>query len=58
MSTLICPECRHALHTEGEPQEGQQITCTECGARLEVISVTPLEVDWFFYEPSYEQDEA
>jgi lysine biosynthesis protein LysW len=58
MTAPVCPECGSAITEGGEPHEGQQITCTQCGARLEIINLAPFELDWFFCEPCYELDEV
>ena len=58
MAAPACPECGSAIHEGDEPHEGQRITCVQCGARLEVINLVPLELDWFYIEPCYEMDEV
>ena len=58
MVAPVCPECGGAIPAGGEPREGQQITCAECGARLEVINLLPLELDWVFWEPCCEPEEV
>ena len=37
---LFCPVCRMQFPTE-EPEEGMVETCTICGAKVEVVSITP-----------------
>jgi lysine biosynthesis protein LysW len=46
-----CPECGFLLEV-GEPVEGQRLTCPRCHARLEIVSLEPLELDWAYNEPS------
>ncbi len=58
MAAPICLECGNVIRESEEPHEGQQITCAECGARLEVINLVPLELDWFYCEPCYEQTDV
>jgi alpha-aminoadipate carrier protein LysW len=42
----ICPECEADIDVdEFDVDKGDLITCTECGTQLEVISVTPIELD-------------
>jgi alpha-aminoadipate carrier protein LysW len=44
MST--CPECEAVIDVdEDEVAKGDVITCLECGSDLEVVSLTPLELD-------------
>jgi hypothetical protein len=51
MCATRCPECRELLQGADRLQEGEQITCVHCGARLEVITLVPLELDWVYAEP-------
>jgi alpha-aminoadipate/glutamate carrier protein LysW len=40
-----CPECDNLLDIdEDEVEEGETITCDECGTELEVVSTEPLQV--------------
>jgi alpha-aminoadipate carrier protein LysW len=40
-----CPECENDLDVElDEVEEGDVITCDECGAEYEVVGVEPLEL--------------
>ena len=41
----ICPECDHSLKLGAHPREGQQVMCLECKTPLEVVSLSPLELD-------------
>ena len=41
----LCPECDTPLDIDvDEVEEGETITCNECGTELEVVSVEPLEI--------------
>jgi len=41
----ICPECDNLLDIdEDEVEEGETITCDECGTDLEIVSSDPLEL--------------
>ena len=40
-----CPECDNELDIElDEVEEGDVITCEECGTEFEVVGVEPLEL--------------
>jgi alpha-aminoadipate carrier protein LysW len=40
-----CPECENNLDIEvDEVEEGDLITCEECGSEFEVVGVEPLEL--------------
>ena len=41
----ICPECDNPLTVDvDEVDEGETVTCDECGTELEIISLEPLEL--------------
>jgi alpha-aminoadipate carrier protein LysW len=41
----LCPECDTALNIDvDDVEEGETVTCDECGAELEIVSVEPLEI--------------
>jgi alpha-aminoadipate carrier protein LysW len=52
MAIATCVECDEEIELSGRLQLGQMVLCDSCGARLEIVSVNPLEVDW-----AYEDDE-
>jgi alpha-aminoadipate carrier protein LysW len=40
-----CPECENPLDIElDEVEEGDTVTCEECGTEYEVVGVEPLEL--------------
>ena len=42
---VLCPECESDLDIEeDELDEGEVISCTECGSDFEVVGVEPLEL--------------
>ena len=45
MAKTYCPECDEDI-VVSTPREGAKVTCGECGTELEIISVTPFEVDF------------
>ena len=45
MSTqTLCPECEGSL-TLKDPMEGEIVPCPQCGADLEVVSLSPLTLE-------------
>ena len=41
-----CPECDAEIEVdEFDVDKGDQLSCPECGSNLEVVGVTPLELD-------------
>jgi alpha-aminoadipate/glutamate carrier protein LysW len=42
---VLCPECESDLDVEeGELDEGEILSCAECGSDFEVVGVEPLEL--------------
>ena len=41
----VCPECENTLSVDAsEAEEGDVITCDECGAEFEIVTTEPLEL--------------
>jgi len=59
---IYCPECETNLDIEeDEVDEGEIVSCPECGMDFEVITVNPLELkamDEDKYEEDDEEEEA
>ena len=41
-----CVECYSRIFFDKDPDLGQIVVCRECGTRLEVIYLNPVELDW------------
>ena len=53
-----CPLCNAAIDVEEEElDEGDQLTCEECGATLSVVSVDPLELESADEEDEEDEDD-
>jgi alpha-aminoadipate carrier protein LysW len=53
---VLCPECENNLDVEEEEvDEGEVISCPECGTDFEVVTTSPLELKPV--EEGYEDDE-
>jgi lysine biosynthesis protein LysW len=50
MPTSICPECSEEVFVDAETEQGDNVSCDECGARLVVVGLDPIELD--LYEES------
>jgi len=59
---VYCPECESNLDIEeDEVDEGEVISCPECGTDFEVVTASPLElkpVDEAEYEEDEEEEET
>jgi alpha-aminoadipate/glutamate carrier protein LysW len=45
MPTAACPECEEKVFVDAEAEQGDIVTCEECGAELEVVGLDPIELD-------------
>jgi alpha-aminoadipate carrier protein LysW len=45
MPTAICPECDEEVYIDTERVQGDVVKCDECGSRLEIVGLDPIEVD-------------
>ena len=57
MAVAFCLECGNGISLGARPHEGQRLICTKCRARLELINVRPLELDWVYAEPVHDPEE-
>jgi len=54
MPTSICPECDEEVFVDAESEQGDRVSCDECGSGLVVVSLDPIELD--LYEESEAED--
>ncbi len=53
-----CPECDALVDMEqDEVEEGQTLSCPECGVDLEIVSTNPLEVELVEEEEELDEEE-
>lgn len=52
MPTSICPECSEEVFVDAENEQGDNVLCDECGSKLVVVGLDPIELDL------YEESEA
>ncbi len=53
-----CPECDALVDIEqDEVEEGQLLSCPECGVDLEIVSTNPLEVELVEEEEELDEEE-
>ena len=55
MSAGFCPDCDETLDVGNHPKKGQTVTCENCGAYLEIVSTSPVELDWA--DDDYDDDD-
>ena len=47
MPTAVCPECDEEVYVDADSEQGDVVTCDECGADLEVVGLDPIELDLY-----------
>ena len=47
MPTTACPECSEKVYVDAESEQGDIISCEECGTELEIVGLDPVELDVF-----------
>ncbi len=45
MPTTICPECDEEVFVDAESEQGDIVSCEECGTNLEIVGLDPIELD-------------
>lgn len=45
MPTTICPECTEDVFVDAESEQGDTVSCDECGSSLVVVGLDPIELD-------------
>ncbi len=56
---VVCPECESDLDIEeDEVDEGEIVSCQECGSDFEVVAVEPLELTRVPEEDEEEEEES
>jgi hypothetical protein len=55
----ICPACEAEIEVdEFDVDKGDELSCPECGETLEVINVSPVELDLASDEDDEDEDEV
>ncbi len=47
MPTSICPECDEEVFVDAESEQGDRVSCDECGCGLVVVGLDPIELDLY-----------
>ena len=45
MPTSVCPECSEEVFVDSEIEQGDNVVCDECNAKLVVVGLDPIELD-------------
>ena len=52
----LCPDCETEIKYRVRPKLGAKVTCPECWAYLEVLSLEPLTLGWEIEEEDFSAD--
>lgn len=47
MPTSICPECDEEVFVDAESEQGDRVSCDECGSQLVIVGLDPIEMDLY-----------
>jgi len=56
MPTSICPECTEEVYVDGDCEQGDHVVCDECGSKLTVVGLDPVELD--LHDPEAEASDT
>lgn len=45
MPNANCPECDEEVYVDADSEQGDVVSCDECGADLEIVGLDPIELD-------------
>jgi alpha-aminoadipate/glutamate carrier protein LysW len=45
MPTVACPECHEDVFVDADSEQGDVFSCDECGVKLELVGLDPIELD-------------
>jgi alpha-aminoadipate carrier protein LysW len=57
MPTAVCPECDEEVYVDADTEQGETVTCDECGAELEVVGLDPIELDAYEGGSAFDDDD-
>ncbi len=56
MPAAACPECEEKVYVDAESEQGDVVSCEECGVDLEVVGLDPVELDLYEKKTSSRND--
>jgi alpha-aminoadipate carrier protein LysW len=54
--TVVCPECSEDVYVDAESEQGDIVSCDECGVDLEVVGLDPFELDLYEEKDTFEDE--
>ena len=56
MPTVVCPECSEDVYVDADSEQGEVVSCDECGVDLEVVGLDPFELDIYEAKGDFEDE--
>ena len=57
MTTSVCTECDEEVYVNTEIEQGDRVTCDECGTQLVIVGLDPIEMDVYEETEPDDRDE-
>jgi len=57
MPTAVCPECDEEVYVDADSEQGDVVSCDECGVDLEIVGLDPIELDLYVGGDDFDDDE-
>ena len=57
MPTAVCPECEEDVYVDPETEQGEIVSCDECGSELEIVGLDPIELDPYDGSDKFDDDD-
>ncbi len=58
MPTVVCPECEEDVFVAKDSEQGEMVSCDECGVDLEIVGMGPFELDPYFAKGAEDYDDG
>ena len=58
MPTTACPECHEDVFVDADSEQGDIVSCDECGTDLEIVGLDPIELDIYADVDNFDADEG
>ena len=58
MPTTACPECSEEVYVDADSEQGDVVSCDECGTDLEIVGLDPIELDVHDEDDDLKDDET
>ena len=58
MPTTACPECTEDVFVDADSEQGDIVSCEECGTDLEIVGLDPIELDIHTDTDDFDADES